>query len=503
MHERNLFSADARYVQAIPFLVALAVGVLVIADPYVSTQITRYIPVSVTQHTGVRIPYLFTSLLVLVGASCVAFFFAVKKIIRLDTGKVFVIMYLVGVHTIALSPNTKINGAKLVLLMFVFIFLLSRLVDNKNLRITPIDFLSFCLMASLILSFINGKSAQPLITITTSFLLMALSFLLINYCSRLEMLNFIVKWFIIITLISAVYGIFQEAIYYGYKVPLVGFISQKEMRFGFEETSLGTLLRIPALTGSYALLMYFLASSLILILNILFYKSLDFRKKLKLFSAAVIISIAILLTFSRFTLVALAIVIPLNIIVRWWKYIIHIIAGIVLVMCIVYIVGFFYKDMYVEMYQIVVKETQWGEFRIRMQLDKEGLYGFLNQHTFIGTGGGLAGQYAGHFHRWGAHNAYIRVADDAGLFGLLSYTLLTIYSLIKVIIINLRAHRHEDLYIARGLLFVLLAILIMVQFDSVYLGAVLWFFMGVIKSAEIVFNTQGDGAFQTETINGD
>ena len=88
---------------------------------------------------------------------------------------------------------------------------------------------------------------------------------------------------------------------------------------------------------------------------------------------------------------------------------------------------------------------------------------------------------------WGAHNAVIAVADDAGILGLIPYLLLIVYSVIKALMINLRVQRPEDKGIARGILLAFLTIIIMIQFDMGYLGIVLWFFMGIIKAAGYIF----------------
>lgn len=482
-----MFVAENRYAQALPFLLALSIGVLVLADPYISHEIAKLIPRSIAIYTGTKIPYLFTSLMLIVLILGSAAFYAAKKIIRYDTGKIFIICCLIGYHTVALSPIPKINGGSLTLSFFFAIILVSRLVDKQGLKVTILDFLTLCLMAGIILSMVSGMF-KPISTILSAFLVMTLSFLIVNYCSDIEMLKFIIKWFIIFSCISAVLGILQEVIYYFYGVSLVGFIPQKQFQDMFKDTSLGTVLRVPALTSTYMFLAYFLAPSLILILNILFYIPLDWKRKLKLYGAAGIISIGIILTFSRFTMLALAMIIPLIFIIRWTKYILHMIIGVILIMSIMYaVVLFFHKDIYKKVYQTVEQEVHWGEGRIRLQLDKEGLYGYFYQNPWIGRGAGLGYRYCGHFRMWGAHNAVIAVADDAGILGLIPYLLLIVYSVIKALMINLRVQRPEDKGIARGILLAFLTIIIMIQFDMGYLGIVLWFFMGIIKAAGSIF----------------
>ncbi len=479
--------AENQYTRVLPFLLAVTVGVLTTADPYISTQLSNYIPYSLAKYTGIKIPYLFTALLLGVVFFVSIVFYAIRKIVRYDIRKVFIICYLIGVHTVALSPVSKLNGGNLTLLAFFILFFINIFVSKNKFRIILMDFFNLMLFASLTLSLVNGFIPQPVSTLFTAGLLVVLSFLLVNYSSDKEIIKFIIKWFIIFSCISAVIGIMQEALYPLLKVPLIGFVKHKELQHMYETTSLGRLLRVPAFTGTYAFLAFFLVSSLIMSLNILFYKALDLKTRVKLWSAVIIISIGIIFTFSRVALMAIGVVIPLNIIVRWHKYIFHMIAGLIICLCIMYVAIYFDFNIYGKVYDKVAKEAQWGEFRQRLQLDREGIYGFVGQHPWIGRGAGMAQKYASHFFGWGAHNAIIRAADDVGILGLVPYLALIVYSFFNVTVINLSVRLPEDKAIARGLMFSFLAIVIMSQFDSVYLGVVFWFFMALIKAAEIIY----------------
>lgn len=471
-------------------VIGFLLGLLILVEPYISPYVSLEI-------IGMDIPYIFSLLVVFFCIICFILFFLVNKIITHDKAKTFIILYIVSLQAVALSPLPKINIDDIVLLAYLIMFIISRAVEQKGVKVTFLDVLNLGFLSVLIIPTVYAiyERTDSVVGFITAVKSVVLSFLIINFCSNKELLKLLIKWLIITTCISAIIGIVQEALFFLAGVSLVGFIQQKEFHRMFESTSQGPLLRIPAFTGTYAFLVYSLASGIVITLNVLLYLELSRKRKTLLYAVLGIMFIALILTFSRFTLLAFFIIASLIFFVRWSNYSFHMVPVIVLSVLLLYITGY-YKDIYAS----ILHEVQWGEFRIRLQLDSDGIYGFFNQYPWIGRGMGLGNRYTSNFNHWGAHNAFIRVADDAGLLGLFAYCLLIFYSLVRVILLNIRIQNLVDVDkgIVRGLLFSFCIFLIMIQFDSTYLVIYLWFFMGAINAAYLIYASEERNiAFQT------
>ncbi|MEP9411387.1 MAG: O-antigen ligase family protein [Candidatus Brocadia sp.] len=474
-------AANLSFSLCIPLAVGLSIGMIIFADPYLSV----YIPISQIKNFRADIPYLFS--LSIFGSLVLifAFIMLVNKIARQDSAKTFIVLFIIGMQTVALSPIPKIQGSDVVLLVYSSVFLISCMIKQKTFKITLFDILNLGFVSALFLSTINGEIVPSVINLISALMVVALSFLLVNFCTTADALRFLVKWLIIITTLSAIIGILQEVIFYFTGILLIGFIEQKNLRHMFEPTSFGTLVRIPALTDTYVFLAYFLTNGIVMALNILLYTPVTFKRKFLLYAALAIMFVALTLTFSRYSLLALFTMLPWIILARWPAYSTHLIATFVFLSIVIYLTGY-HKDIF----DIILQEITWGEFRMRLQLNRDGIFGFIHQHPFIGAGLVKSPEYTSNFYGWGAHNAFIRVAGDAGLLGLFLYCLLCIYSFIKAFAINLRVKDATDKGIARGLFFCLCTFFMLLQFDSVYIVIFFWFILGTIKAADLIYTKQ-------------
>ncbi|MCF6158411.1 MAG: hypothetical protein E3K32_07530 [wastewater metagenome] len=460
----------------ISFLVFLFVGFLfglvITLDSYSPSYLSL-------RSFGINIPYGFSSLiLVFFVITFIAVFF-IKKMTAWNMRECFIIIYLITLQTIAFSPS-KLDLSDLTIVIFFLIFLIKTSLEKKVIKVTVLDILNLCFFTLLFLTTINGRISSCF-SILTFLLIMPLSFLIVNSCSDKEMLTYAIKWFIIITAFSALVAIIQELIFIMTGIPLVGFIERKELRHMFEVTPMGDLLRVPALLGTYVFLAFFLNTGIIFCLCVLLYWSLSRRLKIVISFLIGIMFIALILTFSRYVQLVLVVSIPFILLVRWPRYSLHFASLLIVCALILYLSGY-YKDFF----DIVLQEIKWGEFRIRLQLNKEGILGIL-KHPWIGKGIGKSHIYTSYFFGWGAHNNFIRVAGDAGLLGLAVYLLIISYSFIKIIILNFKVSDPEDVGIVRGLLFSISVLLISMQFDSVYMGILLWILMSFIQAAGSVY----------------
>lgn len=449
-------------------------GLFIVLDPYISS----YVELS---SVGLDVPYGFSILTVICFIFASIFIILIKMILTLDIEKSFFLLYIIAFQTVALSPNSKLDCSDLVLLVYLLIFLISRSLKKNGLKVTSLDILNLCFLFTLILSIFNGGFVS-IINLPTPLLAMILSFLVVNFCCNKEMLRFVIKWQIIITILSAIFGILQEAFFVVTRIPVVGFIPREELRHMFEPTSIGDVLRIPALTGSYIALAYFLGIGLIFCLCILLYWPLKGKQTMLLSVIISILFVAFLLSLSTYSLLAFICIIPIILLVRWPRYSFHIVMLFMLL-----IIGLFVTGYYEDFSDSVLKEITFGEFRIRLQLNREGLLGVMNRHPWIGAGMQKSARYSSHYYGWGAHNDFIRATADLGILGLAFYSLLIIYSLVKVIVINLKVQKIEDVVVARALLFSFCFILLVLQFDSTYISLHLWFSMSVIKAADLIY----------------
>jgi len=465
----NLSTSRGVFLLAGPLL-----GLFIVLDPYLSS----YVELS---SVGMDVPYGFSILTVICFIFASIFIVLIKKILALDIEKSFFLLYIIAFQTVALSPDPKLDCSDLVLLMYLLIFLLSRTLKKNGLKVTSLDILNLCFLFTLVLSVFNGGFVS-IINFTTPLLAMILSFLVVNFCCNKEMLRFVIKWQIIITILSAIFGILQEAFFLVTRIPVVGFIPREELRHMFEPTSIGDMLRIPALTGSYVALAYFLGIGLIFCLCILLYWPLKGKQKILLSVIISILFVAFLLTLSTYSLLAFICIIPIILLVSWPRYSFHMITLFMLL-----IIGLFVTGYCEDFLDSVLQETMFGEFRIRLQLNREGLLGVMNRHPWIGAGMQKSTRYSSHYFGWGAHNNFIRATADLGIIGLALYSLLIIYSLVRVIVINLKARKIEDVAIARALLFSFCFILLVLQFDSTYISLHLWFSMSLIKAADFIY----------------
>jgi O-antigen ligase len=188
-------------------------------------------------------------------------------------------------------------------------------------------------------------------------------------------------------------------------------------------------------------------------------------------------AIALLLTFSKDGLLSLFIGLTFSIFLRWKKFILHgfacaLIAGITL-----YLMGFLDDIL-----KAISTDYHWGEYRIRLQLAREGILGFLNRHPFIGVGVSHIFRYTSHYLHWAPHNAFIEAAGAVGISGLFFYIVLLGYTFYNLIKVTLIAKSLEDIWISRGLFSGFIAYLVTIQFHPFFYERFTWLYMGIVNA---------------------
>lgn len=464
-------------------IIGIFIGILIVSDPFLVANLQS------KTLLGVGVPFEISIITLISFVTGGILLFLIQQTKKADVRRAFIILTVIGLQTDALSPLPIALG-DLVIGVYFSIFIVICMVKKSELKITIIDILNLSFLLFIMLAISSGYITSSLAAVKFIKLMM-LSFLIVNLCTDREGLIFLIKWLIIITTISAFIGILQEAVYVFTGFPVVGFIDAKNMKHMKEITDFGPALKVPGFTGSYIVIAFLLSTNIIITLNILLYIPLTALKKISLWVILLIMSVGLYLTFSRVTLMALGVIVPLVIIGRLQKYLLHISALFLLLLVVVSITINFkpiihVTDIYRKVQDAVLQERSWGELRIRLQLNREGLYGFINRHPLVGIGAGKSNRYCSHFYGWGAHNALIRVAGDLGIIGLIVYLCIILYSLGRIIVINIKVRDPMDIGVARGLLFAFSLYLILLQFDSVYQGVYLWFLIGVIAAMDSI-----------------
>lgn len=466
----------------IPLLLGCLLGIIISLDPFIINIIAKKADFSIEGTNVFKIfPYELSFLFFIF---LIVLFFLKKAIswISINIEKSFIVLFILGLQTIALTGKTRIDFSELVIVLWLTLFFLRVFVEKKRLKISFLDILNLVFTISVFISITHSN----IILLADSFLTVAkfqmVIFLIVNFVYNRDLLVFFLKCLVVITVISSVIAIGQEFIYLTLGVPVVGFIEKENMRFLFETTSLGQFLRVPAFLGTYKPFTYFLNTSMLILFNYYLYKRPSpLKKHLMIIISFFLMFCALLLTFSQDGLLSLLIGLTLSLIV-WRPYlIIHIVCIILTLIVFVYISGFL-DDIFNE----VSKEVRWGEQRIRIQLAREGISGFLHKYPLIGTGPRNPDRYTGHFLQWPAHNTFIMAVDTVGLIGLSAYIALILYSFFNVMKINTITYSHNEKWISRALLWSFVSLLITLQFHPFFLEKFTWLYMALIQASVFV-----------------
>lgn len=190
----------------------------------------------------------------------------------------------------------------------------------------------------------------------------------------------------------------------------------------------------------------------------------------------VITLIALAFTFYKASLIAFGLILIIGIFMGRPSYIIHITSGLLLIITLVILSGS--GQIMVE---YVSKQLYTGDFKARLELDKAGIEGFLHEHPIVGAGMGNNRIYTPHPNAWPAHNAFIQVADELGVIGLMAYCLIYVYLFYRLIITNLLLKDKKDRIIVQSLLLSFIAFFTIAQFEPLAFNFWFWMYFGLLE----------------------
>lgn len=471
-------SRDIEMRRLIPFFIGLSIAGLLVCDPYVSTFLGHQIDF-------ILFPFTFSiSVFLLIIGTCISSIF-LSRVLK-NKELLFVILSIFGCQTTAIQLG-MVDLSEIVIGVFFFIFLIDIFAGKERRFVrTPMNILNLIFLFFIIISTLNELIG---ILLMRRYLKgIVLFFLMVNVLYSKELAPKFIKWLIIATSCSALIGIFQGVYYKISGIPLVGFISPKGLEVMFDSTPIGYMLRVPALMMGYREFAIILAITIIMVISLLIFPSpliRNFKEKVFLYIACSLMFLAFLLTWSKTEAVGLFIALMVLPILKKPRYILHL--AIVTVLLIAFLLSLLAylpgrEDNIYAMQEMT--KTQ----KDRIQLAREGFEGFLHGGCFLfGKGVHRADSYTSHIRGWPAHNAFILVADEFGIFGLLIYISMLLWIIFRVITINLVIKDPAYLPIARGLLGGILMHLISGQFNASYLDPFLWLLFAITESMALIF----------------
>ncbi|NUO07477.1 MAG: hypothetical protein HUU08_02175 [Candidatus Brocadia sp.] len=457
-------------------IAGLAIGCLIIFDPYGTTCLNHL--------AGIKLlPFTFS---LLIFAIVVALFFLVKylgkNIAKILENKelLFVIFYIAGYQTSALQLGI-VDASDLALGVFLLVVLIDAFVkEKKNFINTPINLLNLLLLVFILLPLVNLRLPSRTQFVYTKVILMF--FLMTNCLYSKKLVIKGVKWLIIITSCSAVFAIFQEFMWITTGTLVIGMIPKSELKRMFESG----LFRVPAFMLSYRMLAILLSSTLIITISFLVFPNplvTGIKKRLFLYVASFAMFAALLLTMAKDVLLGFFVALMLLLIMRKRRYIFHS-AVVILLLIIIMLTLLAYLPGKGDTISYIVRDIPKIE-RERIQLNRDGIQGFLWSDYKL-SGRGKGGKYTDNFLGWPAHNAFILILDEAGIFGFIIYLSMYIWALFRLICLNLVVKDPVYLPVVKGLLCGIIIYFIGAQFIAAYVEPFLWVLFALTESTALI-----------------
>lgn len=465
-------------------------GGVVSFDPYLTNIIVKQVDVSVSrQNVFDLFPY---ELSALVAVFLLTLFFGrrIFEGIISHPDRSFQVFFLIGLQTIALTSIGRIDFSEFLLLFYATVLIARAMVRQEKIIVTGFDLLNILFVMFVLLSSVVGGIVVFLSSSMTMVKFLLIGFLIVNTLKNMDDLKFFLKALVVITLVSALIAIVQEVIYLAFRVPVIGFVDKSNLKFLFEETVFGKILRVPAFFGTYKPFTFFLNTSMMILLNYYLYNR-PLKRKWMIFGALsfCVLFAALLLTLSNDGFLAFLIGVCLSFLI-WRPYLVFhfvafAIAGVII------ITGF---GLWEDIGNTISAQIQWGEQRIRLQLAMEGISGFIHKHPWFGAGIQQAERYTGHYLGWPAHNSFIEGADEVGIFGLLAYLGLLFYTFLNLIRMNVMKQGKSEQWLTRGLLLGFITFMIVLQFHPFFAEKFAWLLMGTIQAVGLIAGRVGEAS---------
>lgn len=472
-------------------LLGVLLGAVVVFDPLITTYFLRDFS---WLHD---LPYLLSitaALTVGVVFAVRAFMPALGATVIHDYWRYFPLLYLVahqfsGVTEGPLDPTEVVTG------VFILLFLTGLLIHRDQRFIsTPFNTLHLALAICFAVSLVS--QFKP-IDFFKNFKYFVVFFLLVNFLPRQDMSRTFLKWLVIIAVPSAVFALVQEVVWLSTHIVLTP-VPPKELEIQIEEHFGVRIYRVGAMMVSYHALALYLATAVFLSISALLWrKEATLLRPRWLIVGLCVISPALLLTFSNPIYIALSVGLPLLLVTRWPARGVPLalagglVGALALVAAIAIVPG--NVDTAVDATRTVPK----SEIE-RIRLDRDTMEGFLHGPYFwTGRGIGAGNRYTAHSRGWPAHNAFILVAAELGVFGLLVYLMIWGLFVARVVALNIMVTGGPYLFFVRALPAILFLFLAQLSFHGLYFDNLVWAIFAVVEALWFQVRSQSAGTAES------
>ena len=463
-----------------PFFIALVlscvIGALVVLDRNIASSLASTLDIAIAGKNIFKLfPYEITSLLFL-------FLVSLGIIKRLlvtfyrEIAEVFVVSIIIMSQTTALHNLGRLDGFDLITGLFLFALIIRCLARDLPVFISPFDIFSLLLIGTAFFS-MSIAGVSQILNIILLIKASIVVFLITNFIIDRRTLYLFIKCFIIVTIISAVIGIFQEIVYLTTGELIIGMVDKLTMSNYFEDTSFGRFLRIPAFTELYKNLSYSLIACATLVTGIIIYRWKEFKivHRISLSVALGFTYVALFFTFSKDAWLGCLIGTSICVFWRWPSLVFFCIPA--MLFCFV---AALWTGLFEDVYKGILAYTKFDEGSIRIQLAREGIDVLFYRHPLLGVGINKAAFHTSNVWGWPPHNIFINVAVEMGIMGLVAYTLLIAHALWSSFSLCFSVTSVKDKGICIGLFCGLIGCFFSLQFHGTYVHAFIWILFGIV-----------------------
>ena len=452
----------------IPAIVlGVTLGGVVVLDPFATAYLLR-------DYDELRYLPFFISLSF---ALCLGSWYALRAfkpgllaIIIQDYYRVFPLVFLLAyqLNGIASGP---VDPTELVIAVFMGLFLLGLFIRrDHSFIVSPFNMLHLALVICIFLSL---ASAFKPFSFLKSFKPIVVFFLLVNFLPRDHLILSFFRLQMILAMLSAVFCIIQEFAWLAYQ-ELLTLIPADRLERMFEDTPYGPLFRVPGLMASYRSMALYQATALMLALSELLWRSETLLPRRWLYMVVILSASTVGLTVAKDIFIGIGVALVLllvlyrpNIFVPFFAA--GALAGALGIATVTAILPGT-VDTVVDITRTVPKVEQ-----ERIRLDRDSIEGFLHSpYTWTGRGIGAGARYTAHHRQWPAHNAFILVAAELGILGLVVLVLIYILAFARAVGLCMIVKSGPYLGVSRALVAMLIVVLAGAQFEADFLNIYIW-----------------------------
>ena len=388
----------------------------------------------------------------------------------------FIWLLFISTQTRSITSFGRVDLSDVVIILFFVVWLLTHFFDeSKKVKLSPMTYLLLAFMLFSFISIVNKGQIGGIITLIKISLAV---FFLVDIIRAEWMLYQAMKSFLVVSTVSAAIGIAQEFLYLTTGVLYIGNVDTATLSLMFQEG----ILRVPAFFG----IPQALANILVIAWAMIYFLLLTnpgrpFKNRKILLAMLIIVTAALILTFSRGAWLAVLIVFLIGIYLKVPARSIHI-----TVLFITVVLASHYSGLLQIAWDTIYHKMGQGDVSDRIILMRESLQGMRQQHPWIGIG-----IYSGHIYtatpyHWPVHNTFLRAMVETGIIGGTIFLGVFVYLFLRIGILLSGIVNKERKIIYKTLLLALIALSIDLLFDP-FLLSEFWLFLALVQATIMVY----------------